>query len=133
METAELLRNHDVKPTVVRLKVYDYLISRKNHPTADHLYKNLIGEIPTLSKTSVYNTVDLLLEKNLIQAITIEDNEIRYDADTSDHGHFKCNGCGEVHDFNFDLSGLTHSLPDSFTVSERHLYFKGLCAACGQD
>ncbi|MBI9107694.1 MAG: transcriptional repressor [Spirochaetales bacterium] len=130
MATAELLREHDVKPTIVRLKIYDYLITQKNHPTADTVYKSLLGEMPTLSKTSVYNTMDLFAEKNLIQAITIEENETRFDADTSDHGHFKCINCGEVFDFNVDLSEMMHSLPKDFSIKERHVYFKGTCPAC---
>ena len=130
METAELLRTHDVKPTIVRMKVYSYLASEKNHPTADTVYKSLITDIPTLSKTSVYNTMDLLLERRLIKAVTIEENEIRFDADTSDHGHFKCVSCGAVHDFNADLSKLEHDLPTDFTVDERDVYYKGHCGRC---
>ena len=112
------------------MKVYDYLITKKNHPTADTVYKSLMNEIPTLSKTSVYNTMDLFLEKQLVQAITIEENETRFDADTSDHGHFKCTRCGEVYDFNVELNELPHSLPEGFTVDEWHVYFKGICPEC---
>ena len=131
MKTAELLKSRDVKPTIVRMKVYDYLAANRNHPTADIVYKSLLPEIPTLSKTSVYNTMDLLLEKHLIQAVTIEENETRFDADTSDHGHFKCLNCGAIHDFHIDLSGISHDLPEGFTVEERHVYYKGFCADCG--
>jgi len=113
------------------MKVYDYLVTKHNHPTADTIYKSLMSEIPTLSKTSVYNTMDLFLEKHLVQAVTIEENETRFDADTSDHGHFKCTQCGEIHDFNVDLTDVEHDLPEGFTVDERHLYYKGVCADCG--
>jgi Fe2+ or Zn2+ uptake regulation protein len=130
MITADLLRKHDIKPTVVRLKIYDYLLSKKNHPTADTLYKSLIKEIPTLSKTSVYNTMDLFLEKQLVQAVTIEENEIRFDADISDHGHFKCTSCGRVYDFNVNLDKAGHDLPEEFRIDERHVYYKGLCGSC---
>ena len=130
MDTVEVLKSHDVKPTVVRIKVYDYLTGEKNHPTADTVYKNLVREIPTLSKTSVYNTMDLFLDRNLVQAITIEENETRFDADTSDHGHFKCTSCGNVHDFRFSSAGISHDLPETFTVENRQLYFLGLCPDC---
>ena len=130
MNTAELLRAHDVKPTIVRMRVYSYLAAEKNHPTADTIYKSLIGDIPTLSKTSVYNTMDLFLEKHLVQSVTIEENKTRYDADTSDHGHFKCTGCGRVFDFDVDLSEMRHNLPENFNVKERHVYYKGLCGEC---
>lgn len=131
MNTVEVLRSHDIKPTVVRMKVYDYLLAEKNHPTADHLYKSLIDDIPTLSKTSIYNTVDLLIDKKLIQTITIEDNEIRYDANTGDHGHFKCTNCDDVFDFDVDLTDIKHNLPENFRVDEKHVYYKGRCGDCG--
>ena len=130
MKTAEILKSQDIKPTVVRMKVYEYLLSKKNHPTADTVYKALHDEIPTLSKTSVYNTMETFLEKKLVQAITIEENETRFDADISDHGHFKCTTCREVYDFDIDLSGFVHSLPGSFLVEERHIYYKGICGKC---
>lgn len=130
MKTIEKLRSHDVKPTIVRMKVYDYLVTNRNHPTADTVYKSLLTEIPTLSKTSIYNTMDLFLEKHLVQAVTIEENETRFDADISDHGHFKCKNCSKVFDFNIDLTNLNHSLPENFTIDERHVYYKGLCREC---
>lgn len=130
MKTAEILKSQDIKPTVVRMKIYDYLISNKNHPTIDTVYKNLQPKIPTLSKTSVYNTMELLAAKKLVQTITIEENETRYDADTSDHGHFKCTACGKVYDFHIDLSGTAPDLPEGFTIDERHVYYKGLCGKC---
>ena len=131
MNTVEILKSHDIKPTVVRLKVYEYLTSMKNHPTADTVYKSLLNEIPTLSKTSVYNTMETFLEKHLIQAVTIEENEIRFDADISDHGHFKCTSCGSVFDFHVDLSSVEPDLPSDFTVNEKHIYYKGICSNCG--
>lgn len=130
MAAVDILKSNDIKPTIVRMRVYDYLTSMKNHPTADTVYKSLLADIPTLSKTSVYNTMDLFLEKHLIQAITIEENETRYDADISDHGHFKCTGCGGVYDFNVNLTDVDHDLPEGFTIDERHIYFKGKCADC---
>ncbi len=87
------------------------------------MYKSLLKEIPTLSKTSVYNTMDLFLEKNLVQSITIENNEVRYDADISDHGHFKCTKCSGVYDFNADFSGIKHDLPSDFKIQRASFIF----------
>lgn len=132
MDTVEILKSHDVKPTIVRIKVYDYLTRKKNHPTADIVYKKLIKEIPTLSKTSIYNTMDLFLDRDLVQAITIEENETRYDADISEHGHFKCSSCGSVYDFSFSLPDISYALPKDFIIKDRQLYFLGLCPECSR-
>ncbi len=86
----EYLSSNGIKPSYQRIKVFDYLITNKNHPTVDKIYKELVGEIPTLSKTTIYNTLKLFHEKGIILIINIEDNETRFDADISNHIHFRC-------------------------------------------
>ncbi|MEW6622576.1 MAG: Fur family transcriptional regulator [Bacillota bacterium] len=126
----EFLKQHNIKPSYQRLKIYDYLIKYRNHPTVDDIYQELVDEIPTLSKTTVYNTLKLFLEKRIIQLITIEENETRYDADTSVHGHFKCEECGKVYDIWLDITGMKIEGLEKFRVSESHVYFKGTCEKC---
>ena len=96
----------------------------------DMIYQELVRNIPTLSKTTVYNTLNLFLEKGIAVMITIDENETRYDADTSLHGHFRCNGCEEIYDLRLDTSALEWESLDEFEISESHLYFKGLCPRC---
>jgi len=130
IELKKRLEQNGIKPSFVRLKVYEYLIANKTHPTADEVYNKLIGQIPTLSKTSVYNTLNLFVEKNLAQLITIEDNVARYDADISVHGHFQCNMCGKVYDFMVDAGTINSNLPDDFEVKQISVYYKGICPYC---
>jgi len=96
----------------------------------DTIYKALCPEIPTLSKTTVYNTLNLFVEKKLVQVIVIEENETRYDLITHTHGHFKCNSCGALFDveLNIDYS-MSPELADC-EIDEKHIYFKGLCKNC---
>ena len=49
----EYLKSHDIKPSYQRIKIFEYLVEHKNHPTVDMIYKALVDEIPTLSKTTV--------------------------------------------------------------------------------
>ncbi|MBE9492712.1 MAG: transcriptional repressor, partial [Bacteroidetes bacterium] len=53
---AQYLKSHGIKPSYQRVRVFEYLIKNKSHPTVDTVYKALADEIPTLSKTTVYNT-----------------------------------------------------------------------------
>jgi len=53
------LKNHDIKPSYQRMKIFQYLLDNHVHPTVDTIYKALCPEIPTLSKTTVYNTLNL--------------------------------------------------------------------------
>jgi Fe2+ or Zn2+ uptake regulation protein len=128
--TEGLLKIHNIKPSLHRIKVLQYLLERRNHPTVDMIYKELLGDIPTLSKTTLYNSLNLLVEKGIVTIITIEEGEMRYDADTSLHGHLKCIKCGQIYDISLQLSVLDISGLDKFEVQESHIYFKGLCPIC---
>ena len=127
------LLKHGIKPSVQRIKIYDYLFHQRTHPTVDTIYKDLNPEIPTLSKTTVYNTLKLFVDKGVAVMITIEDNEVRYDADTSIHGHFKCKSCGEVFDFQIKDEMANSIGLSEFKIEEQHVYLKGICKVCNNN
>ncbi len=126
----EYLKSHDIKPSYQRMKIFEYLIEKRNHPTVDTVYQELVNEIPTLSKTTVYNTMNLFVEKKIAIIIVIEGNEVRYDADISVHGHFKCTKCEMVYDLEMDLSNIDMTTLKNFQINEHHIYFKGICNNC---
>lgn len=132
MNVAEIIREKGVRPSYVRVRILDYMLTERNHPTADMIYRSLAPEIPTLSKTSVYNTVDLFLEKGLVQLIGIDEKEMRYDADTSAHAHFRCDQCGVIIDLPLNPSAHPVDCPSGLKVNEIQYYLKGLCEKCGQ-
>ena len=126
----DYLLKKNIKPSYPRIKVLEYLVLKKNHPTVDEIYNELVKELPTLSKTTVYNTLNLFIEAKLARLITIEDNETRYDASVANHGHFKCEVCRKIFDFSInidsaEIEGLSH-----FTVKEKNVYYKGICPNC---
>lgn len=124
------LKNKKIRLSHQRLKVLEYLTQNYTHPTADQIYNGLHHEIPTLSKTTVYNTLNSLVEAGLVRVINIEDNETRYDIDISNHGHFKCESCRKIYDFNIDIDSFnTHELED-FEINDKNVYFKGICSQC---
>lgn len=127
----EHLLDHGMKPSLQRVAVMQYLDQHRTHPTADMIFSDLSPSMPTLSKTTVYNTLRLLVEKKVIQMITIDEKNIRYDADTTPHGHFKCKGCGCIYDIEFPLpETLFIDGVGELTIDEVHLYFRGYCKNC---
>jgi Fur family peroxide stress response transcriptional regulator len=119
---------HDLRISVYRLKIFEYLINERTHPTAEEIYQHLQKELPAISPGTVYNTLRYFLEKKIIQQVNVDKNEARYDATLSWHGHLKCLCCGKVFDVhieNLKLSGL-----EGFEIFEKHLDLKGLCPEC---
>jgi len=124
------LINNYIRPSFQRIKVLEYLIKNQFHPTVDRIFKDLQNEIPTLSKSTVYNTLDLFVSVGLVRVLTIEDNETRYDIVTENHGHFKCEECGAIYNFKVDIDLLTTDELTGFKVQDRNVYFKGVCSKC---
>lgn len=123
----DYLKEHSIMPSYQRMKIFEYLLKYKNHPTVDMIYQKLGKEIPSLSKTTVYNTLKLFIENKIVQLVTIEENETRYDADTSVHGHFKCEKCGKVYDFDIDSLKISKAIFKNVEIKEQHVYLKGVC------
>ena len=73
MDVVKRLQNHNIKPSVQRIAIMNYLIEHRTHPTVDEIYTALSPSIPTLSKTTVYNTLKLLSEQGAAQTLTIDE------------------------------------------------------------
>lgn len=128
--TKNVLKKRKIRLSHQRMKILEHMCQNRNHPTADQIYTALHEEEPTLSKTTVYNTLHMLAERGLIREVSIENNETRYDIITEDHGHFKCTQCGTVSDFCIDIESLTSNDLSAFEVSDKNVYFRGICPAC---
>jgi len=126
----EELRLRNIYLSHQRLKVLDYLTLNQCHPTVDQIFTDLQKEIPTLSKTTVYNTLRILVEAGFVRIITIEDNETRYDIEIETHGHFKCESCGTIYNFEIDINSLASRDLINFKINDKNVYFKGVCPRC---
>jgi Fur family peroxide stress response transcriptional regulator len=126
---SEILLQHGVRPLLHRVEVYRYLLENRVHPTADDIYTALTREGVSIARSTVYNILTLLVENNLVQALSIEEKELRYDACMTPHIHFKCNQCGEIYDIN---EGLFPSidLKGGFQIDSVEVTIKGTCPHC---
>lgn len=129
----DFLKSHGIKPSYQRVKIYEFLMNTVEHPTVENIYNALNGDIPTLSKTTVYNTLKTFIEKEIAMVITIDENETRFDADTSLHGHFKCEVCHSVYDFDVKIDDISHEALEGFEIREKQMFYYGICKKCKHD
>ncbi len=126
------LSSSGLRQTFQRRKILEFLISTDSHPTAGAIYKKIVKDIPTVSRTTVYNTVNKLAEEGIIKCIKTKDSQMRFDAKTEPHYHFVCSKCGKIYDIgvccknvlNYDVGG--HKIEDVF------ICYSGVCKACGE-
>ncbi len=125
---AEIFKSNGIKATGQRIAVYDYLVEHPTHPDVETVYEYVVRENPSFSKTTVYNCLQALAKCGLIIPVTIDSDRIRYDADTSFHGHFKCEKCKKIYDFK--CTDEKASAIDGFLIKHRDVYYSGICSHC---
>ena len=102
METQDLInffRENGLKVTSQRLAICNFVLSRKDHPTAKQIYQELRDEYPTISLGTIYKTLHLLEELGLIQELSFNEGRIRYDPDMELHINMVCSKCGKISDY----------------------------------
>jgi Fur family transcriptional regulator, peroxide stress response regulator len=126
----KLLKDNAIKITPQRLEILKYLDENHTHPTADKIYSALKTKNPSLSKTTVYNSLETLKKHKLIQTLTISGAETRYDIIQGLHHHFLCQSCGAIIDIDIACPNINKIIQDGHQVDEVHGYFKGICKNC---
>jgi Fe2+ or Zn2+ uptake regulation protein len=129
-EFKELLEAKGIKPTYQRLRILEFLEKHENHPTVEMIYQALIKEIPTISRTTIYNTLNAFLEKGIIHSITITGTETRYDVKECPHHHLLCKVCGRIFDVEVNCPYEGKLEINGHQIDEKHGYFKGVCREC---
>lgn len=116
-----------------RESIINFLASRKDHPTADTIYKYLREEQPNLSLGTVYRNLSLLTELGEISKLSYGIGPDHFDGNTVPHLHFVCEKCGAVSDFE------TCVIPDIMSAASENfdgyiagysLHFYGRCPLC---
>lgn len=123
-------KKYGIKTSLQRVKIFNYLNRSMTHPSVDDIYSELVKEIPSLSKTTVYNNLSLFIEKGLAREIKIDKHLARYELNRGLHGHFMCENCGEISDFEALFINEDPENLKGFDIRTKNLYYTGLCSAC---
>ncbi|MFP4481653.1 MAG: Fur family transcriptional regulator [Thermovirgaceae bacterium] len=127
------LKKSGAKITAQRVGILKALENRKDHPSAEKIYREMQKIFPTISFATIYSTAQLLEKAGLIQIITIDDKRVFFDPNPEIHGHFRCNQCGRLFDFPVGrdiVENLKAGTPHN--VSGIQLYLYGLCTECAR-
>ncbi|MFW6122360.1 MAG: Fur family transcriptional regulator [Petrotogales bacterium] len=132
----KLLKENSIKNTPQRLEILRYLDEHRIHPTAEKIYSDLKEKNPSLSKTTVYNSLEIFKEHDIIQSLTISGSELRYDFENKMHHHFLCTKCGRIYDIYFKCPNIEKIRQkirsEGHQIDEVYGHFKGICKACLQ-
>lgn len=101
-DAISILRQCDIQPTPQRIAVVEYMLKSKSHPSADEVLSEARKKCPTVSRATVYNTLNLLVEKGLLRMQTMKEGAVVFDANVEKHHHFIDNDTGKIYDIPWD-------------------------------
>lgn len=119
--------------TVQRRLIFEAVLDHEGHPTADDVYSAVHARLPGVARTTVYRTLETLVELGVIGKPAHRGSAARYDRSTHRHHHLVCVRCEQTLDLESPLlDGV--SLPDTrgvgFQIADYSIHFTGLCRRC---
>ena len=120
------LSSLNIKPTSQRIDIAEIMFCKDQHLSAEDIITILNDSDSSISRATVYNTLNLFAEKGLVRRVVIDSSKIYYDSKTTPHSHYFNIDTGEISDFEFEdvkISPLPklpeHTVQDSVDVIVR--------------
>jgi Fur family iron response transcriptional regulator len=97
-DVIDRLRRYGITPTAQRLVIAEYVLAANDHPSADQVWVRVRERMPVVSRATVYNTLNLFVEKGLIRSFALTEGKQVFDPNVENHHHFIDDESGEIHD-----------------------------------
>ncbi len=128
------LREAGCRLTPQRLALIEMLSGTDEHPSAAQLYDNLHERFPTMSRATIYKTLNVLKELGEVLEMGFGADDNRYDgASTYPHAHIICTRCRQIIDADLmPVPGLTQQVAErsGYRITGSRVEFYGLCPEC---
>ncbi len=97
-EIADLLREREINPTTQRIEIAHLLYEKPQHLSAEEIRQKMNSEYEKCSQATVYNTLRLFVEKDVVRELIFSSDRIYYDSNTEKHHHFVDVDSGNIYD-----------------------------------
>jgi Fe2+ or Zn2+ uptake regulation protein len=120
------LRRHGIQATPQRLAVAKLVLATRAHPAADEVWAAVRRTSPTISRATVYNTLNLLVERGLLRSQILRGGTVVFDPLLKPHHHLIDEETGKIHDVPWEAVRVSghRSLAD-FEVREHQVVMRG--------
>lgn len=124
----------EIRMTSARRAILDVLEHNNQHLTPSQIHDQLIERLPSLNLSTVYRSLDYLVEHSLISVADVGIGSPVYEKlDTVPHHHLVCLNCDEIFKLEHNLvTPFFKSLEKElkFFVETNHLVLYGTCKNC---
>jgi Fur family transcriptional regulator, iron response regulator len=123
---ADKLKQHGIQPSAQRLAVGSWVLETQAHPSADRVWAEVQERFPMLSRATVYNTLNLFVEKGLLRQLVLAEGKVVFDPRLEPHHHFIDDDTGHIHDIPWEAVkvGDVSALP-GYQVREHMVVLRG--------
>jgi len=98
----ELLRERGIQPSAQRVAVAVSVLDAHEHLSADEVLGRVRASFPQISRATVYNTLNLFVEKGLLRQLTLTPAHTVFDPKTDRHHHLIDESTGRIYDVDWD-------------------------------
>lgn len=125
-DQTSVLQAHGINPSAQRVAVAQYVLHTDEHPSADDVWTRVRTNFPQVSRATVYNTLNLFVEKGLLRQFILTEGRVVFDPNTNDHHHFVDEETGRIHDVPWDAVQVSN-VPklEGFDVREYQVVMRG--------
>ena len=121
--------------TVQQRVIVEQLKQLGDHPTVDEVYQTVRQQLPSISKATVYRTLNKLVDAGEATCVIAGSGAERFDHRTDAHSHVICTVCGRVEDVSMETfaDGVNHNKAAAacgYQILGHDLVFKGICPEC---
>ena len=129
---ADFIKRKGLKTTRQRNTIVSTFFRMRGHISVEELLNEVKKANPRIGYATVYRTLHLLVESNLVEERRFGDGMARYEghSDVEHHDHMICLECGEIFEFfNPRLEALQEKLADenNFKIYRHRLELYGVC------
>ena len=125
-EVVDVLRSRGIQPSAQRVAVAQHVLDAHDHPGADDVFARVRKKFPMVSRATVYNTLNVLVEKGLLRALVISEGKVVFDPKTDAHHHFIDESTGRIHDIPWQAVKVSQiDRLKGFEVSEYQVVIRG--------
>jgi Fur family peroxide stress response transcriptional regulator len=118
--------------TPQREHVYNVLLEKRDHPTAEEVFIRAKQAMPDISMATVYNCLDALVQCSLVRQVQLERGAARFCPNMEEHCHYYCDECGTVFDVALTENSAVVPRPKGFKIDHYEIAVHGLCAGCAK-
>ena len=117
-----------------QLSVILAILKSQDRPiAAPDLLKAAQKRAPSLNKTTVYRTLDRLVNEGSVEAVMLREGVLHYELKAEEehhHHHFVCSKCEKIYCIEGCVANIDQLLPKGFVLESHEVTLRGLCKGC---